>query len=51
MPPLPARAMLKEFGRGIYQAQNLLVLRCDPGRTPGMGRVVDELEHQAILAA
>jgi transcriptional regulator of arginine metabolism len=41
--------MLSEFGRGVEQAQNLLVLRCDPGAAPGLGRVVDELEHEAIL--
>ena len=27
--------MLKEFGRGIQVAQNLLVVRCDPGAAPG----------------
>ena len=41
--------MLKEFGRGLVTAQNLLVLRCDPGAAPGLGRVIDELEHAAIL--
>ncbi len=41
--------MLSEFGRGIRIAQNLLVLRCDPGAAPGLGRVVDELEHESIL--
>jgi len=41
--------MLKEFGRGIEVAQNLLVLRCDPGAAPGIGRVIDELEHESIL--
>ena len=41
--------MLKEFGRGIQVAQNLLVIRCDPGAAPGIGRVVDELDHESIL--
>lgn len=41
--------MLSEFGRGIAPAQNLLVLRCDPGAAPGLGRVIDELEHDLIL--
>jgi transcriptional regulator of arginine metabolism len=41
--------MLKEFGRGLVVAQNLLVLRCDPGAAPGVGRVIDELEHELIL--
>ncbi|OFW61307.1 MAG: hypothetical protein A2133_02510 [Actinobacteria bacterium RBG_16_64_13] len=41
--------MLKEFGRGLSVAQNLVVLRCDAGTAPGMGRVIDELEHDLIL--
>jgi transcriptional regulator of arginine metabolism len=41
--------MLRDFGRGIEVAQNLLVLRCDPGAAPGMGRVIDELDHESIL--
>ncbi len=41
--------MLKEFGRGVEKAQHLLVLRCDPGAAPGVGRVIDELEHELIL--
>ena len=48
-PPTACARMLKEFGRGIDCAQNLLVLRCDPGAAPGLGRVVDELDHEAIL--
>jgi len=41
--------MLKEFGRGLETAQNLLVLKCDPGAAPGMGRVIDELGTELIL--
>jgi transcriptional regulator of arginine metabolism len=41
--------MLRDFGRGIEVAQNLLVVRCDPGAAPGMGRVIDELDHHLIL--
>jgi len=26
-----------------------LVVRCDPGAAPGIGRVIDELDHEAIL--
>ena len=48
-PPGACARMLKEFGRGLEVAQNLLVLRCDPGTAPGMGRVIDELEHELIL--
>jgi transcriptional regulator of arginine metabolism len=48
-PPTACSRMLKEFGRGIQVAQNLLVVRCDPGAAPGIGRVVDELDHESIL--
>jgi transcriptional regulator of arginine metabolism len=41
--------MLKDFGRGVEMAQNLLVLRCDPGAAPGLGRVIDELESDLVL--
>lgn len=48
-PPTACSRMLKEFGRGVHLAQNLLVVRCDPGAAPGIGRVIDELDHEAIL--
>lgn len=48
-PPIACARMLKEFGRGLAVAQNLVVLRCDPGAAPGLGRVVDELDHGLIL--
>ncbi len=48
-PPVACAKMLKEFGRGLSVAQNLVVLRCDPGAAPGMGRVVDELDHELVL--
>lgn len=48
-PPTACSRMLKEFGRGVQVAQNLLVVRCDPGSAPGIGRVIDELDHEAIL--
>jgi transcriptional regulator of arginine metabolism len=48
-PPAACGRMLREFGRGLAVAQNLLVLRCDPGSAPGMGRVIDELDHESIL--
>ncbi len=47
--PTACARMLKEFGKGLAMAQNLLVLRCDPGAAPGLGRVIDELDHEAIL--
>ena len=48
-PPTACARMLKEFGRGLEVAQNLLVLRCDPGAAPGIGRVIDELDSELIL--
>jgi transcriptional regulator of arginine metabolism len=48
-PQAACARMLKEFGRGLEMGQNLLVLRCDPGAAPSMGRVIDELEHDSIL--
>lgn len=48
-PPAACAKMLREFGRGLETAQNLLVLRCDPGAAPGLGRVIDELDHRSIL--
>ena len=48
-PPGACGRMLKEFGRGLAVAQNLLVVRCDPGAAPGVGRVIDELDHELIL--
>lgn len=41
--------MLKDFGRGVELAQNLVVVRCDPGAAPGMGRVIDDLDHDSVL--
>jgi transcriptional regulator of arginine metabolism len=48
-PPAACGRMLKEFGRGLEVAQNLLVLHCDAGAAPGLGRVIDELEHELII--
>jgi transcriptional regulator of arginine metabolism len=48
-PPVACQRMLKDFGRGVSVAQNLVVVRCDPGAAPGMGRVIDELDHDLIL--
>ena len=48
-PPAACGRMLRDFGRGIEVAQNLLVLRCDPGAAPGLGRVIDELDYVMII--
>jgi len=43
--------MLKEFARLIDVAQNLVVVRCDPGTAPGLARAIDELEHELIVGS
>lgn len=48
-PPVACGRMLREFGKGINLAQNLVVVRCDPGAAPGMGRVIDDLENELVL--
>jgi transcriptional regulator of arginine metabolism len=48
-PPGACGRMLRDFGRGIEVAQNLVVLRCDPGAAPGIGRVIDDLDHELVL--
>jgi transcriptional regulator of arginine metabolism len=48
-PPGACGRMLRDFGRGIELAQNLVVLRCDPGAAPGLGRVIDDLEHELVM--
>jgi len=41
--------MLQEFGVAVLVAQNLIVLKCDVGTAPGVGRCIDELEHDLIV--
>jgi transcriptional regulator of arginine metabolism len=48
-PPGACARMLKDFGRGVELAQNIVVVRCDPGAAPGMGRVIDDLDHESVL--
>ncbi|MCX8033450.1 MAG: arginine repressor [Thermoleophilia bacterium] len=43
--------MLKEFARLIDTAQNLVVVRCDPGTAPGLARAIDELDHELIVGS
>jgi transcriptional regulator of arginine metabolism len=48
-PPAACGRMLKDFGRGVELAQNIVVVRCDPGAAPAMGRVIDDLENESVL--
>lgn len=41
--------MFEEFAIDVIAAQNLVVVKSEVGTAPGMGRVIDELEHELIL--
>jgi len=41
--------LLAESGAGIEAAQNLIVVRSEPGTAPTVGRAIDELEHDEII--
>ncbi|MHB9114219.1 MAG: arginine repressor [Thermoleophilia bacterium] len=41
--------MMEEFGVVVLAAQNMVLVKCEVGTAPGMGRVIDELEHPQIL--
>ena len=41
--------MLEEFSVAVLAAQHLVLVKCEVGTAPGMGRVIDELEHGLIL--
>jgi Arginine repressor len=41
--------MLSEFATEIVAAQNLVLLKSEVGTAPGMGRVIDDLDHPLIL--
>lgn len=40
---------LAESGATVRAAQNLVVVRLEPGTAPGAGRAIDELEHADIV--
>jgi transcriptional regulator of arginine metabolism len=41
--------MFEEFAIGVAAAQNLVVVRSEAGTAPGVGRVIDDLEHELIM--
>ncbi|MHB0979776.1 MAG: arginine repressor [Thermoleophilia bacterium] len=41
--------MLEQFGTEVHAAQNIVLVKCEVGAAPGMGRVIDELKHELIL--
>jgi transcriptional regulator of arginine metabolism len=42
-------AVLVQFGRRAVSAQNLVIVRCEPGAAPAVGRALDRLEDGRIL--
>jgi len=41
--------MLREFATAVVHAQNLVVVKSEVGTAPGLGRVIDQLEHELIV--
>ncbi len=48
-PAAACARMMEEFGVAVLAAQNMVLVKCEVGTAPGMGRVIDELEHEQIL--
>src|SRR5660398_264064 len=48
-PVKACRNMLEEFAISITPAQNLVVVRSESGTAPGLGRVLDELQHELVI--
>jgi transcriptional regulator of arginine metabolism len=42
-------AILSQFGRRSISAQNLVIVRCEPGTAPAVGRALDRTEDTRIL--
>ncbi|MEK7817737.1 MAG: ArgR family transcriptional regulator, partial [Actinomycetota bacterium] len=41
--------VLRESGAGVQAAQNLLVIKSEPGTAPNVGRAVDEWGHNDVV--
>lgn len=41
--------MLREFATAVIPAKNLVVVKSEVGTAPGLGRVLDQLEHELIV--
>jgi transcriptional regulator of arginine metabolism len=42
-------AILAQFGRRATAAQNIVVLHCELGTAPAIGRALDEVEHADVV--
>lgn len=48
----PAEVMarvLRDSGASARRARNLVVVRCEPGTAPAVGRVIDEFGHEDVV--
>lgn len=48
-PEAAAGRMLREFANLVATAQNMVVLKSEVGTAPGLGRVIDQLDHDLII--
>ena len=48
-PEAACARMLDEFGNAVATAQNMVILKSEVGTAPGLGRVVDNLNHELIV--
>lgn len=48
-PAAACARMMEEFGVAVLAAQNIVLVKCEVGTAPGMGRVIDDLEHELIV--
>lgn len=48
-PEAACRHMLSEFATAVIAAQNMVLVKSEVGTAPGMGRVIDELDHELIM--
>lgn len=48
-PEAACARMFEEFAVDVVAARNLVLVKSQAGTAPGMGRVIDELEHELIV--
>ena len=48
-PQMALRAILGQFGQSATAAQNIVVVRCELGTAPAIGRALDEAEHADVV--
>ena len=48
-PEQALRTMLAQFGRGATAAQNIVVVHCELGTAPAIGRALDDARHADVV--